>query len=54
MSVAVGAHGTVTLTFKPVGAHGTTVSGVLYLDTWDAVTGVPNEVAAIPYSYTIG
>ncbi len=53
VSVGVGAHGSITLTFKPVGAPGTTVSGVLYLDTWDAVTGCPNEVAAIPYSYTI-
>ena len=53
VSVAVGAHGSITLTFKPVGAPGTTVSGVLYLDTWDAVTGSPNEIAAIPYTYTI-
>ena len=54
VTVGVGAHGSITLTFTPVGAHGTTVSGVLYLDTWDAVTGSPNEVAAIPYHYTIG
>ena len=53
VSIGVGAHGSITLTFKPVGAPGTIVSGVLYLDTWDAVTGCPNGVAAIPYSYTI-
>jgi hypothetical protein len=53
VSVEVGAHGTITVTFKPVGASGTVVHGWLFLDTWDAVTGSTNEVAAIPYEYTI-
>jgi hypothetical protein len=53
VSVAMGAHGTITLKFKPVGAVGTVVTGTLFLNSWDAVTGSTNEVAAIPYTYTI-
>jgi hypothetical protein len=53
ISVGVGAHGTITVTFTPSGPSGTVVQGTLFLDTFDAVTGSTNEVAAIPYSYTI-
>jgi len=53
VSVGAGGHGTITVTITPSGAKGTVVNGILYLDTWDAVTGSTNEVAAIPYSYTI-
>jgi hypothetical protein len=44
----------VTVTITPSGAKGTVVSGVLYLDTVDAVTGSTDEIAAIPYTYTVG
>jgi hypothetical protein len=53
VSVEVGAHGSITVTFTPSGASGTVVRGWLFVDTWDAVTGSTNEVAAIPYEYTI-
>ena len=53
VSVGVGASGTITVTITPSGASGTVVSGILYIDTWDAVTGSTNEVAAIPYRYKI-
>ena len=50
---------TVNVTFTPTGAPGTVVAGTLYLD--DVLTGVPpdatvagNEVAGLPYSYTVG
>jgi hypothetical protein len=49
---------TVSLTLVPAGASGTKISGTLYLDALE--NGVPpyaeptgDEVAAIPYSYTI-
>jgi hypothetical protein len=54
VTVAAGAHGTITVTITPTGARGTVVSGVLYLDDRDAVTGSTEEVAALPYSYTVG
>ncbi|MDQ1465013.1 MAG: hypothetical protein QOC73_1954, partial [Actinomycetota bacterium] len=53
VSVEVGANGTITVTFTPSGTSGTVVHGLLFLDTFDAVTGSPNEVAVIPYTYTI-
>ena len=50
---------TVNVTFTPTGAPGTVVSGTLYVD--DVLTGVPpggtlagNEVAGLPYTYTVG
>jgi hypothetical protein len=49
---------TVPVTITPTGARGTKVSGMVYLDALE--NGVPpygeptgDEVAAIPYSYTI-
>ncbi|HXR41944.1 MAG TPA: S8 family serine peptidase [Acidothermaceae bacterium] len=53
VNVGVGDHGSITVTFTPNGTPGTVVSGFLYVDTWDAVTGSTNEVAVIPYTYTI-
>lgn len=53
-----GQTGTITVTITPAGAHGTVVSGTLYVD--DYASGVPpygqftgDELAAFPYSYTI-
>ena len=49
-----GQTGTITVTFTPTGAAGTTVSGVLYVDTFSASVLNGDELIAIPYSYTIG
>jgi hypothetical protein len=49
-----GQTGTITVTFTPTGAAGTTVSGVLYVDTFSASVLTGDELTAIPYSYTIG
>jgi hypothetical protein len=54
VTVAAGANGSITVTITPSGPRGSTVHGVLYLDTIDGVTGSTDEVAAIPYTYTIG
>jgi len=59
VEVAPGASVTVDVTIKPSGKAGTVVRGTLYLDSVaigvppDGLTGVA-EVAALPYSYTIG
>jgi hypothetical protein len=59
VELAPGQSVTVNVTFKPSGSPGTTVTGTLYLDT--VQSGVPpygqlagDEVAALPYSYTVG
>jgi hypothetical protein len=50
-----------TVTFKPNGTAGTVVSGKLYIDDLQSAVPPPSsaqqsgdEVAAIPYTYTIG
>ena len=59
VTVPGGQTATIPVTITPRGASGTTVSGTLYLDDYnDAVFGsyvdpVGDQVAAIPYSYTI-
>jgi hypothetical protein len=59
VTILPGQTGVITVTITPSGTPGTVVSGNLYVD--DYVTGVPpygettgNELAAIPYSYTVG
>ncbi|RKS75393.1 peptidase inhibitor I9 [Motilibacter peucedani] len=54
VTVSAGASGSISVTITPNAPVGTTVSGVLYLDTLDAVTGSVDEVAALPYTYTVG
>jgi Subtilase family len=54
LTLAPGASGTVTVTVTPVGPAGHVVHGVLYLDTYDPVTGSSDEITAVPYSYTVG
>ena len=55
-----GVRATLTVTLKPTGAIGTTVRGILYVDTLQQDSGAAglssyaDEVAAIPYAYTIG
>jgi hypothetical protein len=45
--------GTITVTITPAGAKGTTVSGVLYVDTFADALFSGDDIAAIPYSYTV-
>ena len=59
IEIAPGHSATIDVTITPSGAAGTQVSGHLYVD--DFVPGVPpygqtsgDELAAIPYAYTIG
>ena len=47
-------YGTITVTITPTGAKGSKVGGVLYVDTFSDVLGGGDDIAAIPYSYTIG
>jgi len=49
----VGASGSIQLTITPTGANGTVVRGTLFLDAIDPITGSTDEVAALPYAYTI-
>jgi hypothetical protein len=50
---------TVNVTITPTGSPGTVVSGTLYVDDYlsaVAPDGIPagNEVAGLPYTYTVG
>ena len=52
--LASGGSGAITLTITPSeGDVGKTVSGFLYIDTWNPNTGTGDEVVSIPYSYTV-
>jgi hypothetical protein len=53
VTIAPGQTGTVTVTFTPAGASGTKVSGVVYVDTYNAAFGTGDELTGIPYSYTV-
>ena len=59
LTLAPGQSGTINVTFAPNGAAGSTVSGTLYVDAVNAassssfVTGSGDEVAALPYAYTV-
>jgi hypothetical protein len=48
-----GRTGTITVTITPSGAKGTAVHGVLYVDTFSGFLFSGDEIAAIPYSYTV-
>jgi hypothetical protein len=48
-----GQTGKIVVTFRPQGHAGKVVKGVLYVDTSDPFTDAGNELAAIPYEYTI-
>ena len=41
------------MTITPTGAKGTVVRGTLFLDAIDPITGSTDEIAALPYAYTI-
>ena len=48
-----GQSGTITVTITPTGAKGSKVSGVLYVNTFSDFLLSGDDIAAIPYSYTI-
>ncbi len=43
-----------TITITPTGTAGQVVQGTLYVDTYDPFTGSGNELAGLPYRYTVG
>jgi hypothetical protein len=52
--LAPGESGTITVTLTPdASAVGSTVSGYLYVDTYNSNSGTGDEVVRVPYSYTI-
>jgi hypothetical protein len=52
--LASGEGGTITVTITPAaGQVGKTVSGYVYVDTFNPVVGTGDEVVRIPYSYTV-
>lgn len=53
VTILPGQTGTVTVTFTPTGASGSKVSGVVYVDTYNAAFGTADELTGIPYSYTV-
>jgi hypothetical protein len=53
LSVESGANGSIQVTITPTGAKGTVVRGTLFLDAIDPITGSTDEVAALPYAYTV-
>ncbi|WP_326853525.1 S8 family serine peptidase [Actinocrinis sp.] len=53
LDLAPGGSGTITVTVTPSGAPGTTVHAIVYVDTFSSFLVNGDEVAAIPYTYTI-
>ncbi|HXJ62730.1 MAG TPA: hypothetical protein VNN79_03150, partial [Actinomycetota bacterium] len=53
VTLAPGQSATITVTITPAGASGTGVKGHIYIDTFDFFTDGGDEVASIPYKYTI-
>jgi hypothetical protein len=49
-----GKSATITVTIIPNAAKGTVVHGTLYVDDYNSFAGDGDELAAIPYSYTVG
>jgi hypothetical protein len=48
-----GQSGTITVVITPSAAKGATVNGVIYVDTFSPILGSGDEVAGLPYSYTV-
>ncbi|MEY9927841.1 hypothetical protein ABH926_002475 [Catenulispora sp. GP43] len=53
VTILPGQTGTITVTFTPTGKSGSKVSGVVYLDTYNAAFGTADELTGLPYSYTV-
>jgi hypothetical protein len=54
LTLAPGQSGTIMVTFTPSAPAGAVVRGTLELDTFDSLTSMGDEVASIPYAYTVG
>ncbi|MBN9184300.1 MAG: hypothetical protein J0I97_02400, partial [Microbacterium sp.] len=52
-TLAPGKSATILVTITPTGAKGSVVRGHLYIDTVDGYTGNSDELADLPYTYTI-
>jgi hypothetical protein len=53
VTILPGQTGTVTVTITAAGKSGSKVSGVVYLDTYNAAFGTADELTGLPYSYTV-
>ena len=53
-TVPPGSEVAIRVQITPDGTPGTVVKGFLYVDAYNANTGSADELAAIPYTYTIG
>jgi hypothetical protein len=53
LTLSPGQSGTITVAITAAGAKGTTVSGVVYVDTLSQFLFSGDEVVALPYSYTV-
>jgi hypothetical protein len=54
LALASGAGGTITVTIAPSTSDiGKTISGYLYIDTFNGVVGTGDEVVRLPYTYTV-
>jgi subtilase family protein len=49
-----GASGTITVTITPNAPSGTVVSGFIELETFSSSTSSGDEIAVLPYTYTVG
>lgn len=53
LALAPGQSGTITVAVTASGAPGTTVSGIVYVDTLSQFLASGDEIAAFPYTYTV-
>ena len=54
LTLGPGQRGTMILTITPSKKKGKVVKGTLYVDVFSGRLAIGGEVAAIPYSYTVG
>lgn len=54
VTIAPGATGTILVKVTPKGTKGSTVTGHVYIDTFNLATFSGDELVALPYSYKIG
>jgi hypothetical protein len=52
--IPAGGTATIPLTIAPTAPPGTTISGTVYVDTWNDVAGQGSELTGIPYRYKVG
>jgi Subtilase family/Peptidase inhibitor I9 len=53
ISLNPGQSGTITVAITAAGASGATVSGVVYVDTFSSALFSGDDIAALPYTYTV-